>query len=266
VVNDKKVDKNAKFAREHGIFPLVVVASKTNRPFGVLRPGFKFRITDSGCYTFDETGAVTAQLLVMGTEGLISAPTFSVNAAPEKFDTTAFVGRAASTFVEKAAAAAQLFTAAHVISLATFGVVLFQMDSAGTITSKVPLATQAYPTAAQALAALPAPDANKVALGYLAIAAKAGTAWTANTDDLTNGSDVATAAFTSGAVTAAALSSALAFADGAYVAGALSTTLATLKGTAVQDIVVIYTSDGTGALVNGHVNVQFRPTPMDNEA
>jgi len=48
--------------------------------------------------------------------------------------------------------------------------------------------------AATALAALPAPDAGNVAYGTIAIENNAGD-WTANTDDLTDASDVTTAAF-----------------------------------------------------------------------
>lgn len=94
----------------------------------------------------------------------------------------------------KAAAVDLTFTAAHVVNANTFGVILVQVTAAGTISTKVPLATQLYASAALALAALPAPDAGNVALGYIAIANNAGT-WTANTDDLTNASDVTTAAF-----------------------------------------------------------------------
>lgn len=97
--------------------------------------------------------------------------------------------------VTKAATDNLTFTAAHVISANKFGVILIQMNAAGTISTKVPLATQAYNDAPTALAALPTADAGNVALGYIAIENNAGD-WTANTDDLTNGSDVTTAAFT----------------------------------------------------------------------
>lgn len=264
-VKDTKIAQDAKVALEHLLFPLVVVASKTNRPFGVVRPGFDFRLTGAGGYCLDETGAVTAQVFVLGAEGLVTAPTFSVHSTPEQMAATAFVGRASSVLTEKAAATAITFTAAHVITANKFGIILIQMDSAGAYSTKVPAATQAYDTAAAALAALPAADSGKVAVARLAIANNAGD-WTANTDDLTDGSDVTTAAFTSATPAGAALSAAIAFADGAYVPGTLSSTVADLVGTSSEDIVVVYTSDGTGALVNGHLNVQFRPTPLNGEA
>lgn len=121
--------------------------------------------------------------------------TIVIDAVPEKFKTTTIayyrIGGAQYT---KAATTAIVFTAAHVINASTFGVVLIQINAAGTVSTKVPLATQLYASAALARAALPAPDAGNVVLGWIEIANNAGD-WTANTDDLTNASDVTTAAF-----------------------------------------------------------------------
>lgn len=130
-----------------------------------------------------------------GTNELIRKGTLAIDATPEKFKTTAIAAyRIAGVVYTKAATTAIVFTAAHVITASKFAVILIQINAAGTISTKVPLATQAYNSAPLALAALPAPDAGNVALGYIAIANKAAT-WTANTDDLTNASDVTTAAF-----------------------------------------------------------------------
>jgi hypothetical protein len=97
----------------------------------------------------------------------------------------------------KAATDNLTFTAAHVITASKFGIFQIQIDAAGTISTKVPGATQAYNSAALALAALPAVDAGNVSIGYLAIENNAGD-WTANTDDLvaSGGSDQTSAAFT----------------------------------------------------------------------
>lgn len=97
----------------------------------------------------------------------------------------------------KAATDDLVFTAAHVITASKFGIFQIQINAAGTISTKVPGATQAYNDAATALAALPAVDAGNVSIGYLAIENNAGD-WTANTDDLvaSGGADQTTAAFT----------------------------------------------------------------------
>jgi hypothetical protein len=76
------------------------------------------------------------------------------------------------------------FTAAHAVTGSKFGVILVQINAAGVLSTKVPGATQAYDTAALALAALPAADALNVALGYIAIAA-AGGGFTGNATALT---------------------------------------------------------------------------------
>ena len=86
------------------------------------------------------------------------------------------------------------FTAAHTVSATKFGCILIQINAAGTISTKVVATPQGYDNAPDALTALPAADANNVALGYIAIAADAGD-WVANTDSLTNGVDLTTAAF-----------------------------------------------------------------------
>lgn len=131
----------------------------------------------------------------MVANGLLAIGTLAIDATAEKFKTTTpSVVRIAGVAYPKAATTAIVFTTGHIISATKFGVVLIQQNAAGTIGSKVPSSTQAYNSAPLALAALPAADTGYVALGYIAIAAGAGS-WTANTDDLTNGSDVTTAAF-----------------------------------------------------------------------
>jgi hypothetical protein len=127
--------------------------------------------------------------------------TLAIDAVPEKFKTTTEAKVSiAGAVITKAATTALVFSAAHVITANLYGVVLIQINAAGAISTKVPVSPQAYATAAAALAALPAPDAGNVALGYIAIANNAGD-WTANTDDLANGVDVTTAAFVDATVT-----------------------------------------------------------------
>lgn len=127
--------------------------------------------------------------------GLLVHGALAISATPEDFKTTATaVYTIAGVTYTKAATDGLSFSAAHVITATKFGVVLVQIDAAGTVTTKVPADPQAYDTAEDALAALPAVDAGNVSLGYIAI--EAGVAdWDANTDDMTNASDVTTAAF-----------------------------------------------------------------------
>jgi hypothetical protein len=152
-----------------------------------------------------------------------------------------------------------------VVSASKFGIILIQIDAAGTYSSKVPAATpttaMAYTSAALALAALPSADSGNVAVGYIAIAADSG-GWTGITDDMTNGSDLTTATF----VDAAEPVSALVSEDCPFISGsvtpALSGTAANLRGGSTESIVLLYTSDGSGAVTNGKAIVSFRPLGM----
>lgn len=139
---------------------------------------------------------------VFAGDGILQIGTLAIDAVPEKFKTTtALYWRRNGIQFTKAATTAIVFTAAHPVSSSKFGVILIQINDAGTISTKITGATQttamAYNSAAEALAAKPAADAGNIAIGYVAIAAKAAL-WTANTDDMTAASDLTTATFVDG--------------------------------------------------------------------
>lgn len=120
---------------------------------------------------------------------------FAKSSEPEDFKTTRTAYyRISDAVYSKAATDGLDFTAAHVVTASKWGIVLVQINAAGTISTKVPASTQAYDTEAEAVAALPSADASNARMAYLLIHNNAGD-WTANTDDLTNGSDVTTATF-----------------------------------------------------------------------
>lgn len=129
-------------------------------------------------------------------DGLLAHGGLETDSTPEDFATSAIaVYRISGVAYQKAASTGISFTAAHVVTLDTFGIILIQIDAAGTVSTKVPAATpttaMAFASAALAIAALPAADAGNVALGYLLIEADDGD-WTANTDSLTDDLDGAT--------------------------------------------------------------------------
>jgi hypothetical protein len=146
-------------------------------------------------------------VLTYQTSALLQHGTLAIHSTPEQFKTTTVAyWRRGNIQFSKAATTGLTFSAAHPVTASKFGIVLVQVNDAGTISTKIPGATQtttmAYDSAPLALAALPAVDAGNVALGYIAIANNAG-AWTANTDDLTDGSDVTTATFVNATVSTA---------------------------------------------------------------
>lgn len=137
-----------------------------------------------------------------GATGVITNPNLAVGSTAEQVKTDTFYYRIADTnYAKTTVAAGETFTAAHVVSATKFGVILMYIDASGTLVSQVPLATQEYDTAAEAHAAADAWHAGHYFaslcyIGRILINADAGD-WTANTDDLTDASDLTTATFLS---------------------------------------------------------------------
>lgn len=114
-----------------------------------------------------------------------------------KFANDLFYYRLAATNYSKAAnVAGTVFSSAHVISASKNGAIGIFVNAAGTISTDVPLATQAYDTALEAITAANAVaiPANNIQIGMIVIQNDA-SPWTANTDDLVDASDVTKAAF-----------------------------------------------------------------------
>ncbi|MCP4597927.1 hypothetical protein [Neptuniibacter sp.] len=130
-------------------------------------------------------------------DGIVTATVLSAGSTTHQIKNTAFQYRIDGTPIYKAeVAAGTAFSAADTINVApavgTFwGIWTVQIDIAGTITTKPGggLSDQVYTTEALAIAAKAAVTAGNVEVGYLTIAATADTAWTAQTDDITSGSD-----------------------------------------------------------------------------
>ncbi len=130
---------------------------------------------------------------------LLSAPTFSISATPEEIAVVAFDVLIDGRQVTVATDATAPLTAGPTITSLKFGVIVVQVTVAGVISSKAVTAVQAYDTAAEALLNKPLPDAGNAEIGYIEIEADAGV-WTAATDDMTDASDLTTAAFTAAPV------------------------------------------------------------------
>lgn len=135
--------------------------------------------------------------------GVISDPVLAIGSTAERVANGAFDFLIKETSYSKAAVAAgSVFTAAHVISASSWGVILIYINAAGLIITTVPLATQAYASAALAQTAadtqqvIDLGDSSKCYIGRILINSD-GTTWTANTDDMTDASDLVTATFIS---------------------------------------------------------------------
>lgn len=148
----------------------------------------------------DNVNAISAAVSGMLGDGLLAHGGLELDSEPTDFATSAIaVYRIGGVAYQKAATTGISFTAAHVITTELFGIILIQIDATGAISTKVPAATPTtameFASAALAIAALPDADAGNVALGYILIEATDGGNWTANTDDMTDDSDVVTATF-----------------------------------------------------------------------
>ena len=265
-ITDEKVAPSASVAREAVVLPYNPAISLTNRLVGVVAPGVGFQLV--GCDTFCSTKAGTAAFSVYigGLNEIVVATTIAKHSVAEQLATAICRVLVGGKYVEKAAATAITFTAAHVVTASKFGCILVQIDNAGTISTKVVAATQAYDTAAEALVNLPAADSGNVRLGYIAIANNAGD-WTANTDDLTDGSDLTTATFVSDAATVLSpFTGAITPLAMERVAGTLSSTLANIRTRdAAKRVYIVTTTDGSAALTNGAITLRYRPYPMAGE-
>ena len=127
----------------------------------------------------------------------------------EQIATVAFDYRVNNVLYSKAAVpAGTAFSAADTINTGAatgtfWGVWLVQINTSGTISTKPGggLSDQVYTTEAAAIAALPGTDVDNAPVGYLTIAATADSAWTAQTDDITSGSDNTSVTFYSNPMT-----------------------------------------------------------------
>lgn len=139
--------------------------------------------------------------------GPITNPTLAIGSTAEQWKTGTFYYRINNTNYSKATVAAgAAFSAAHAVTAEKYGVVLCFINAAGTVSTKVVSATQAYTTAALAHTAadayLPTVLTSDLCyIGRILINAESGNDWNANTDDLTNGSDLTTATFLSEPIT-----------------------------------------------------------------
>ncbi len=129
--------------------------------------------------------------------GAITTPAMAIGSTAERVANGLFYYRIAAVNYSKAAVVAgSVFSAAHAISASKYGAINIYIHTSGSISSAVPLATQAYNTALLAITAANAVAVpiNTIQIGMIVIQNDA-SLWTANTDDLTDASDVTLAEF-----------------------------------------------------------------------
>jgi hypothetical protein len=266
MIGDNKLDPRAAVALKELPIPLITATTQTDVLALNYKPGYSFELAALRGSCSAEAGAVTANVVIAPPTAILLAGAISVHSTPEQLASAIARYIIGGKVISVAAGTALAFSAAHVVTASKFGAILLQRSNAGAWSTKVPAATattaMAYDTATAAELAVLAlsPDADKIAVGHIIIAADSG-GWTAITDDLTNGSDLTTATITTYAAQARACSSALAFVAGEEARGTLSTDRTRVRGSKTDHLIVLYTTDGTGALTNGVVTpvIKIRP-------
>lgn len=121
--------------------------------------------------------------------GPVQTVTLSRGSTDTAVASTAFQYAIAETMYQKAAVAAGTALAAGTIPTNTWGIYLFTINAAGTITSTAGAAnfTTGYATEAAAIAALPATPDGSASMGYVTVQTKVGSPFIGGTDGLAGG-------------------------------------------------------------------------------
>ncbi len=163
------------------------------------------------------------------------------------------------------------FSSAFTINLAAaagvfWGAVRVQMDALGVFTTKVASADQAFTTEAYAKTQCPAADPGYFDCGTITISMLTGTTFTAGTTALTGGNISAVNYNGAGAGFVNACSSDPVFVAASVVVG---TMVAGITSRSVSQpgglLVVKETTDNTGSVTDGTLEVDYRAWPLDGE-
>lgn len=172
-------------------------------PIGVVHLGIPTKIQIQG--SPDDSGVISGLATPVTGDGAVISAALGEGSTPAdgKVAFGAFPFRIGGVNKNKAADAVGVaFTAVHKVAASKFGCIAVNINAAGTINTQINSAAQtdtlAFDNAATALDNIqkPAflPPTDYIRIGYILIANDA-SLWTANTDDLTDGSNVTTATF-----------------------------------------------------------------------
>lgn len=136
-------------------------------------------------------------------DGAITSPGIAIGSTPTNIANDQFYYLIGAVNKDNAANAVGTgFTVAHKIAASKFGAIAIYIDAAGNINTAINSTAQtdtlSFDTAQEAIDNVLASDfphfADSIRIGYVSIENN-GSLWTANSEDMTNGSDVTTATF-----------------------------------------------------------------------
>ncbi len=175
----------------------------TSKPIGVTLLGIPTKIQIQG--SPDDSGVPSGLAIPVNGDGAVIPATLGEGSTPAdgKVANGAFSFRIGGVNKNKAVDAVGVaFTAVHKVAASKFGAIAININAAGTINTQINSAAQTdtldHDDALTALQKVQSPSflppTGSIRIGYILIANDAGL-WTANSDDLTNGTDVDTATF-----------------------------------------------------------------------
>lgn len=284
MIVDNKVSPAAGVAKKllHGLITSVVGQTKAILDIVQLPFGFVVESVGVYCQTVTTGATFDCRLVpVVPTGGLLNAITLTVGGTASNFKINAAiiaVGPLVTSpavvppIVYQAITDNNAFSSAFTINVGAasglfWGAVRIQMSTAGTITTKVVSADQAFATEAEALVACPQADAGKIDLGTITIQMKTGATFTAQTTDLNDTTVNATNYNGRAATAVSVLTGEVSFVSLEKVYGTMVAALSDAACASPGGLLVIdyTTAASTGALLNGRYDVQYRPYPMAGE-
>ncbi len=175
------------------------------KPIGVIKVDTLTKIMIQGSPVDDGSSAPSGVATPVNGDGAVVPAVLAEGSTPAdgKVAFGAFPYRINGVSYNKAAdAVGVVFSAAHKIAASKFGAIAVNINAAGDINTQINSAAQtdtlSHDTALFALQKVQqaefTPPADYIRIGYILIANDA-SLWTANTDDLTDGSDVTTSTF-----------------------------------------------------------------------
>ena len=283
MIVDNKVSPAAGVAKKFFGTLITSAIDQTKTILDIVQLPYSFCVEAVGVYASAIAGTSTADVRlvpVVPNGGLLAAVVLTIGGTASKFKLNSAVVAVAPLVVSpavvppivyKAITDNNAFSSAFTINVTAapglfWGAVRVQMDTAGAITTKVVAADQAFATEAEALVAVPQSDPGKISLGTITIQMKTGDTFTAQTTALNDGTVNAVNYHGRASTAVSVLTGEITFVAAEKVYGTMVAQISNRACASPGGLLVTdYTTNHTGVLTNGRLDVQYRPYPMAGE-
>lgn len=282
-VTDNKVSPLAGVGRKIRELGITSAISQTKTILDIVQLPYSFAVDAMSAYCSALAGTATADVRIVPVlpQGSVidavvltiggTATDFKINAAIRALLGQVVAPALVPALVYKAVTDNLPFSSAFTINVAGaaglfWGAVRIQMDSAGAISTKVVAPDQAFATEAQALVSVPNVDNGKIDLGTITIQMKTTDTFTAQTTPLNDATTNAVHFNGRAASAFSCLTAEVAFVATEMVKAVPVTQISSRCSPTPGGLLLVdYTTNGTGVLTNGRVDVHYRPYPMAGE-